>query len=127
MRIDIEERGTAQHEHPGIDRREFLRGAAGLAGAAASWTMPRWVARASRATCAGQLRDIDHVVILIQENRSFDHYFGTYPGVRGFSDRRAPLGILSQAFAKNTTVAPVGRVLPYHLNTSSSGARDGTP
>jgi phospholipase C len=32
------------------------------------------------------LSDIEHVVILMQENRSFDHYFGTLSGVRGFSD-----------------------------------------
>jgi phospholipase C len=37
---------------------------------------------------AGSLKDIDHVVILIQENRSFDHYFGTLSGVRGFDDHR---------------------------------------
>jgi phospholipase C len=33
--------------------------------------------------------DAEHVVILMQENRSFDHAFGTYPGVRGFNDPRA--------------------------------------
>lgn len=39
--------------------------------------------------CAkGSLRDIEHVVILMQENRSFDHYFGTLRGVRGFGDPR---------------------------------------
>ena len=32
------------------------------------------------------LSDIKHVIILMQENRSFDHYFGTMSGVRGFSD-----------------------------------------
>ncbi len=39
-------------------------------------------------TSAGSasLSDIQHVVILMQENRSFDNYFGTLPGVRGFSD-----------------------------------------
>ena len=31
--------------------------------------------------------DIKHVVILMQENRSLDHYFGTMHGVRGFDDR----------------------------------------
>ena len=31
---------------------------------------------------------IEHVVLLMQENRSFDHYFGTMPGVRGFNDPR---------------------------------------
>src|ERR1700733_1362300 len=38
------------------------------------------------ATGAASLSDIKHIVILMQENRSFDHYFGTLSGVRGFSD-----------------------------------------
>lgn len=35
------------------------------------------------------IRDVEHLVILMQENRSFDHYFGTLQGVRGFGDPRA--------------------------------------
>ncbi len=35
---------------------------------------------------SASLSDIQHVVILMQENRAFDHYFGTLSGVRGFSD-----------------------------------------
>ncbi|EGR50269.1 phospholipase C [Trichoderma reesei QM6a] len=35
---------------------------------------------------AGSLKDIDHVVLFMQENRAFDHYFGTMAGVRGFAD-----------------------------------------
>ena len=37
----------------------------------------------------GTIQDVEHVVILTMENRSFDHYFGCFPGVRGFSDRNA--------------------------------------
>jgi phospholipase C len=37
----------------------------------------------------GTLRDVEHIVILTQENRSFDHFFGTLRGVRGFGDPRA--------------------------------------
>ena len=37
---------------------------------------------------SAELSDIRHVVILMQENRSFDHYFGTMSAVRGFSDPR---------------------------------------
>src|SRR5262245_3405900 len=36
----------------------------------------------------GTIADVEHVVILMQENRSFDHYFGTMRGVRGFADPR---------------------------------------
>ena len=33
--------------------------------------------------------DAEHIVILMQENRSFDHALGTLQGVRGFNDPRA--------------------------------------
>ena len=76
--------------------------------------------------CAGRLNDIDHIVIVIEENRSFDHYFGTYPGVRGFSDRHGRAAF-SQTFPANTSVAPVGKILPYHLDTSMTGKGECTP
>jgi hypothetical protein len=37
----------------------------------------------------GTIADVRHVVILMDENRSFDHYFGTFHDVRGFNDRNA--------------------------------------
>ena len=37
----------------------------------------------------GSIRDVEHIVVLMQENRPFDHHFGTLRGVRGFSDPRA--------------------------------------
>jgi phospholipase C len=40
-------------------------------------------------TACSTLAAIEHVVIFIQENRSFDHYFGGYRGVLGFSDQSA--------------------------------------
>jgi phospholipase C len=40
---------------------------------------------AAPAACR-RLSDVEHVVIFINENRSFDSYFGTYRGVRGFAD-----------------------------------------
>ena len=71
------------------DRRAFLQLAAGAALGAAA--LPPGVAQAlalpaNRVT--GTIRDVEHVVILMQENRSFDHYFGTLRGVRGFGDPR---------------------------------------
>src|ERR1700751_1250707 len=70
------------------------------------------------AACA-KLTDIEHVVILIQENRSFDHYFGSYRGVHGFSDK-------SPAFAQpdpaNTGNPPTGILQPFHLDTSTTNA-----
>jgi phospholipase C len=59
------------------------------------------------------------VIIFIQENRSFDHYFGNYRGVRGFSDQSAAL---QQPDPANTTNAPVGFLLPFHLDTATTNA-----
>ena len=73
-----------------ITRRRALRdlGAAGLGLAALGTGIEDLLARAAAASPkTGTLRDIEHVVILIQENRSFDHYFGTLSGVRGFDDK----------------------------------------
>ena len=72
----------------------------------------------------GSLRDIKHVVILMQENRSFDHYFGTLAGVRGFDDPDAlhlPGGksVFYQADAEH----PSGYMLPFHLDTHASSAQ----
>ena len=36
-----------------------------------------------------QIHKIKHVVIIMQENRSFDQYFGTYPGADGIPGSRA--------------------------------------
>jgi phospholipase C len=68
-----------------VTRRDLLKAGAGaaIAAAAADPIIARALAAAPQ---RGRLSDIEHVVILIQENRSFDHYFGTFPGVRGFSD-----------------------------------------
>src|SRR6202030_3341768 len=68
---------------------------------------------------SAKLTDIEHVVILTQENRSFDHYFGSYRGVRGFSDQSMAF---QQPDPANTTVPPVGVLLPFHLDTSTTNA-----
>ncbi|GAA3566570.1 phospholipase C, phosphocholine-specific [Amycolatopsis ultiminotia] len=72
---------------PSVNRRRFLQAAAA---AAVSSAMPS-VARAAAippAIRSGTLADVEHIVVLMQENRSFDHYFGTLNGVRGFGDPR---------------------------------------
>ena len=74
-----------------MTRRRLLGSAAGMAAAAAAALMPPNLRRALAQTAPrqGSLRDIKHVVLLMQENRSFDHYFGTLAGVRGFGDDTA--------------------------------------
>jgi len=121
-----------------VSRRSVLRAGAGVAVAGGLAAATRWARPLRAATpaasgggvgapTAGRLSDIDHIVIVIEENRSFDHYFGTYPGVRGFADRYALPGVFEQAFAANTSVPPVGAVLPYHLDTGAGGGGECTP
>src|SRR5947208_6118187 len=72
-----------------MDRRSFLRG---LAGVGASAAFPESIRRALAIepnAVTGTIQDVQHIVVLMQENRSFDHYFGTLRGVRGFADPRA--------------------------------------
>src|SRR6478735_5857156 len=69
-----------------VDRRRFLQLAGGAAGLA---LLPTSIARAAAIPAdrrSGTLEDVEHIVVLMQENRSFDHYFGTMRGVRGFGD-----------------------------------------
>src|SRR4051812_39205893 len=75
------------------DRRRFLQ-LLGAGGSAAAFTAP-FAASIKRALAIpahhrnGTIADVEHIVVLMQENRSFDHYFGTMRGVRGFADPRA--------------------------------------
>ncbi|MFF3734985.1 phosphocholine-specific phospholipase C [Streptomyces sp. NPDC002476] len=75
--------------------------------------------------------DIQHVVILMQENRSFDHYFGTLNGVRGFDDRQAltfPNG--DSVFRQPAPARPDGGyLLPYRMDSTKFNAQnaDGLP
>ncbi|GGY59137.1 hypothetical protein GCM10010363_45580 [Streptomyces omiyaensis] len=73
-----------------ISRRGFVGIGAGLgAGLVTGAALPPATASAAARAATGTLRDVRHVVVLMQENRSFDHYFGTLRGVRGFGDRAA--------------------------------------
>lgn len=93
-------------------RRAFLRAALGLTATAELW--PGALARAMETPASyrtGTIKDVEHVVIFMQENRSFDHYFGTLSGVRGFADSRPwtlPNGdpVWRQPDGKGGTVAP---------------------
>jgi phospholipase C len=107
---------------PSSDRRLFLKT---IAAAAAAGAMPASIARAlalpaNRRT--GSIEDVEHVVILMQENRSFDHYFGTLRGVRGFGDPR-PLTLRSgKSVFHQPTPDGAGAVLPFHLDSKSTNA-----
>jgi len=95
-------------------RREFLKKAGLLSGALAmSNVIPMSIQRAMaiQADPGTTFYDAEHVVFLMQENRSFDHFFGAMRGVRGFNDPRAkrlPNGnkVWLQNDAKGQTFAP---------------------
>src|SRR6516165_7111954 len=72
-----------------INRRMFLQL---MGGAAAMSTLQANIAKAQAIpanNAKGTIKDVEHIVILMQENRPFDHHFGTLRGVRGFNDPRA--------------------------------------
>jgi phospholipase C len=102
-------------------RREIL--AAGMAGGISMLLASCGGATAKKAAAikpaGSDLGAVEHVVFLMHENRSFDHYFGTYKGVRGFDDARARHeGLFAQAWPGGA--AP--RLLPFHLDTANSDA-----
>jgi hypothetical protein len=66
----------------------------------------------SAATPTGTLRDVRHVVIFMQENRSFDNYFGALSGVRGFGDPAAMTLRSGRSVFHQPSGA--GEVLPFH-------------
>jgi phospholipase C len=106
-------------------RRSVIMGAAAVAGAAGmSGLLPESLAVAATASAAAfDPSKIKHVVYVMQENRSFDHYFGTFPGVRGFDDptaMRLPNG--NSVFQQPDPANPDGYLRPFHMDTSSTAA-----
>ena len=74
---------------------------------------------------AASLSDVQHVVILMQENRSFDHYFGTMSGVRGFADPHALRGVFGQSgYQPGRGPSLAGYLEPFRLY-SDPPLRDG--
>jgi phospholipase C len=93
-----------------------LQLAAGVSAAAA--VAPDLVSRAAATAPASRdLEAIEHVVFFMQENRSFDHYFGTMRGVRGFDDRSEGALVFRQSWPKGESA----HLLPFHLDTSKVG------
>ncbi|NNP74013.1 phospholipase C, phosphocholine-specific [Acinetobacter defluvii] len=115
-----------------MNRRDFLiNSSKTMFGAAALASFPASIQKALAIDAkveTGTIQDVKHVVILTQENRSFDNYFGTLKGVRGFGDRfTIPLSNgrkVWEQYDKNKN-----KVLPYHLDSKLGNAQrvSGTP
>jgi phospholipase C len=102
--------------HARVSRRSFLKSLTYAGAAATSLGAASWSSAAARGGDIAGLRErIEHIIVIFQENRSFDHYFGTYRHPHGASvaglldgegkvDRRRFYGL-----QKN----PAGIVYPY--------------
>jgi hypothetical protein len=111
-----------EYEVPMVDlsRRTVLSAGAALAGAAA---LPASIAQAAAIgpdRRSGTIADVEHVVILCQENRGFDHYFGTLRGVRGFGDRFPVPTAAGNIWRQTDRTGGHGprAIAPFHLDTA---------
>jgi phospholipase C len=114
----------------GMTRRDFMRITGAATGVAAINAMAGPVierAFAADPCGTGSLNDIEHFVFLMQENRSFDHYFGTMSGVRGFADPNALPGVFQQkGYNIGSGLAdPNSYVMPFRLDTTQGATLDG--
>jgi phospholipase C len=116
-----------------VSRRQLMASAGGMV--LASFALPaglRKLIDGASPAAPGQARltsaplsEIKHVVVLMQENRSFDHYFGTMPGVRGFADSTGvtlPSG--KSVFYQPDADNPDSYLLPFHADTQSTSAQN---
>ncbi|KXZ67508.1 phosphocholine-specific phospholipase C [Acinetobacter venetianus] len=115
-----------------MNRRDFLLNSTkALFGTAALTSFPMSIQKALAIDAkveTGTIKDVKHVVILTQENRSFDNYFGTLKGVRGFGDRfTIPLTQGRKVWEQYD--ANKNKVYPYHLDSTRGNAQrvSGTP
>jgi phospholipase C len=118
-----------------LKRRRFLKMTAGTAGGLAA--LSAWPGLIEKAlaiephnpTGNPSLADVEHVIIFMQENRSFDHYFGMLPGVRGYGDPRpVPMPSGNYVWYQPEGLNPGSRGfsahVPYASWTSPSGWYD---
>jgi phospholipase C len=109
-----------------VTRRQLMMSAGGMV--LASFALPSNLRKIidnapssllSTSRPAARLSEIKHVVVLMQENRSFDHYFGAMPGVRGFHDPSVHKSLFYQSDPNN----PDKYLLPFHTDTKTTNAQ----
>jgi phospholipase C len=118
----------------GLSRREMIA-AISAVGAAAAIGVPELASASPRRArdaaelaaraaaippAGGDLGAIDHIVFLMLENRSYDHYFGAYPRGRGFDDHPADsLRRFAQPYpgSNGAKLSPPNKLLPFRLKT----------
>ena len=115
-----------------VGRRELLTyfgmlGASSfVAGPAAAWgrsaAPARLIQQAAAVTPNGSdLEAVEHIVFLMMENRSYDHYFGAYDRGRGFDDHpSSSLGVFAQSYPDAPSgIFPADTLLPFHLGSTA--------
>src|SRR5262249_16827317 len=106
-------RGLMAH----VNRRRFLQLSGGTAAISLLSTSIARAAEIPASRRTGTLRDVGHIVVLIQENRSFDHYFRTLRRVRGFGDQR-PVTL-----GNGKPVWNQSEILPFRPNADNLGLK----
>ena len=113
----------------GLDRRSFMKLAMAGGGLAALKDLAGPVldrAYAADPAGTGGLGDIEHFVFLMMENRSFNHYFGTMSGVRGFADAAKAGTIKQYGYDPGSHEAdPSAYLMPFRLDTTHGTSLDG--
>ncbi|WP_030190418.1 phosphocholine-specific phospholipase C [Streptomyces violaceorubidus] len=103
-----------------VNRRRFLQ----LAGATAAFSaLSASIDRAAALPAnhrSGSIEDVEHIVVLMQENRSFDHYFGRLRGVRGFGDPH-PVRLDDGRSVWHQRKGDGTEVLPFHPEADDLG------
>ena len=104
------------------DRRSFLKLlGTGTFAAAMQGSIGRALAIPAN-NRTGTINDVEHIIVLMQENRSFDHYFGTLQGVRGYGDPRAmKLHTGNSVFYQPLLPTGGAYVLPFHPTAPDLG------
>ena len=125
-------RGVRACYNPSMTPRTFSRrqvlaggvaGAAALGLAAAGCDSSSSAASVKRAlqVAPSASGKVEHVVFLMQENRSFDHYFGTLKGVAGFEDQTNADAFTQTWPGAPSGISPSGVLLPFHMSTKQHG------
>jgi phospholipase C len=104
------------------NRRQLLQMAGAGLGLASLATLQKAMATPAN-NKTGTIMDVEHVVIFMQENRAFDHYFGAFPGVRGQGDPR-PLRLRNghSVWRQPSDQHPDGYVMPYWADSKTANA-----
>jgi phospholipase C len=104
-----------------MERLGMIGAGAFVSDAALAWMAgPSWASTIHRAMATkpagSDLEAVDHIVFLMLENRSYDHYFGAYPRGRGFNDHPAKsLGAFAQDYPGGGNLVPKHKLLPFQL------------